>query len=112
MFTKVYYDEPRRGVYFVDEGAGMQPATLWEWSFWFEDVGARTVRHTTVGRRGVSTVGLGFDHGGGALYESAIFVIDDYGCYHFDPCERYRTRKEAVEGHRQLVAQLPPSESS
>lgn len=99
------------GFYFVDEGAGMHPAGRLEWSCWFEDVSARRIRFTRAGRLGVSTVGLGFDHGGGAVYESATFTIDDDG-YHYEPCERYRTRREAVEGHRALAAQLPPSEPS
>jgi hypothetical protein len=111
MFPKSSYQEC--GVdHFVDDGAGMVPAGFMEWALWFEDFRARRVAHTTVGRCGVSTIGLGFDHGGGALYESATFTIDDDGRHHFDPCERYRTRKEALEGHQQLVAQLPPSEAS
>lgn len=112
MLPRLYYRKPGAGFYFVDEGAGCIPASLWEWGLWFEDIHARRVAHTLVGRRGVSTIGLGFDHGGGALYESATFAIDDDGKYEYEPCDRYRTRREAVEGHRALVAQLPPSDAS
>ena len=64
----------------------------------------RVIAKTKVGKQEVSTVFLGLDHnfgegGGPVLFESMIFpecLIQ----------QRYRTHREAVEGHEALVAEL------
>lgn len=104
-------DAPVGADYYVDDGGGMRPAGgLHDWALWFEDVVARRLAHTTVGTGGVSTVGLGLDHGYGRgrpiLYESAVFTAGADGRLEYEPEERYSTRKEARDGHARLVARL------
>jgi hypothetical protein len=71
----------------------------------------RRVALTTIGDITVSTVFLGIDHnwsgeGPPVLWETMIFGMED------EPCWRYSSEKEALEGHEQavLVAEefIPP----
>lgn len=107
-FARSMYPPSNPLTHYVDDGDGMRPAaSLFEWALWFGDILSRRVAHTRVGRRGVSTVGIGLDP---MLYESATFVVNpETGAKHFEPIARYSTRREAQEGHRQLVEELRAS---
>tara|TARA_Y100000389_G_C17438138_1_gene506821 strand:+ start:271 stop:573 length:303 start_codon:yes stop_codon:yes gene_type:complete len=54
---------------------------------------------TRVGPMRVSTVFLGLDHWG-MLYETMVFKGSGNSEYE---CERYKTRAEALEGHKSIV---------
>ncbi len=49
----------------------------------------------------ISTVLLPIEHPGGKWYETCFFTDDDS-----EVVNRYRTHSEAVEGHKEAVAQL------
>ncbi len=63
----------------------------------------RCIARTDVGERYVSTVLLGIDHGCGdgppIIFESMTFP-------ECDPCDRYSTREQALEGHARMVAEV------
>lgn len=106
---RLYRHAGRRGPpdehHAVDWGHGLQPANVYQWAYWFEDIHSRRVAHTQRGRRGVSTICLGLYHHPG-WYESARFTVDDRGKTTYKPCARYDTRAEAQAGHARLVAEL------
>jgi hypothetical protein len=82
-------------MYFIlDKNHNLIPASLKEWSEWFNDVDNRRVGATSVGEYWVSTVCLGTGH----LFETMVFK-DDKEVY----CEHYTTWNEAVAGHKRIM---------
>ena len=79
---------------------------LFVWAEWFERASRnreRTVQKTELGNSVVSTVFLGLDHSFGddsgipILYETLVF-----GGALADEMQRYSTKEQALEGHRQM----------
>lgn len=60
----------------------------------------------------LSTVALCVEHYGGMWYESMVFAYDRNGEADMSGLygERYKTREEAVDGHRELLARLEAGE--
>jgi hypothetical protein len=76
---------------------------IYDWAQWAADhPGSLRVAHDNLAGALISTVFLGLDHSHGTgpplLFETMTF--DDYGVRG----QRYSTWRQAIEGHRQLVA--------
>jgi hypothetical protein len=56
----------------------------------------------------LSTVALCIEHSGGMLYESMVFAYDENGKIDLMGlyCERYKTKREAIDGHNELLFHL------
>lgn len=81
-----------------------KPMTHAEWIMAFTDTEARRVARDLIGDAEVSTVWLGLDHGFGTeplIFETMIFGGDKDGTQ-----IRYSTKDEALERHKELVAEL------
>lgn len=89
-------------------------ADLFTWAMWMESADRciaediATLAAGTVAR--VSTIFLGFDHGFGGgrapvLWETMIFGGD---LHHFQ--QRYRSKADALEGHRYALASVQAGE--
>jgi len=94
------------GHYILDaEGNPVPVADVHEWVRWFETA-ERHVANDRVGRFLVSTVFLGVDHafhgGPPVLWETIIFGAE--GDELNQEQWRYRSREEALEGHRRALA--------
>lgn len=99
------------GHYIERDGIPKMATSLLVWALWTENAD-RQIAETFVRDVRVSTVFLGLDvnygHGTPVVYETMIF-----GGKHDQYQERYSTRAEAMEGHRDALAMVtdPPDES-
>lgn len=90
-----------------------RPCGLGTWSRWFESGGAERFLATDRLANGyrVSTIWLGLDHAFGRTARPLIFesgVFHPRGAKGLGPIidgKRYATRREALDGHRALVAE-------
>jgi hypothetical protein len=92
------------GRYILNEqGRPIPEPDLLKWAQWFEDSGElRRVAHDVKGKLSISTVFIALDHSFGEgepmLYETMVFGGRE------DMQERYRTREEALAGHKRILA--------
>ena len=92
--------------YILDSNRDPIPASLSEWADWFENADdERIVAKTTIGNSDVSTVFLGLDHSFGSgpplIYETLVF-----GGKLADEMNRYTTREQAEQGHREMCERV------
>lgn len=98
-----------RSEYWVLDGRDPKPATLTEWSKFYEEKN-RHVAKSYYQRHGkriwVSTVFLGLDHGFDGVplfFETMVFEVAGTKLGHDIYCDRYSTYDEAKEGHQQML---------
>lgn len=89
--------------FYVLDGHELREVPFLEWAEWFEHGELRVVQQTTIGRREVSTVFLGFDASLGgrrAFFETMVFGPGDETMN----AGRRATWDEAVKLHAETVA--------
>ena len=84
-----------------DDGNPVEETNFIKWGDWFE-TSDRILEHECAAGMIVSTVFLGVEHPGGTLFETAVFDSD----WVMSEQRRYRTREQAIDGHRRIVEAL------
>lgn len=95
-------------LYILDDGGNPVVARdLTKWGMWMFDPGAhRNIALDELGDIRVSTVFLGLDHNWSDVGEPLLFETMIFGGQFNEYCERYCTRREALEGHLRVKAMV------
>lgn len=105
-----YHRSILEGLYVLDDGGNpVVEHDPVKWSMWMFGDGKRdrrTIAYDQIGDLSVSTVFLAIDHNWGGVGLPVLFETMIFGGKSDQYCDRYCTRREALEGHLRAKAMV------
>lgn len=104
-------------LYILDAQGNPQPCEdLIEWATWFETAENRRVASDDIGGYFISTIFLGLDYNFAPMHDPLTYepILWETMVFKDKPVDsrRYRSREEALRGHREFVTLLKLTEST